>query len=248
MAKNNKQSFKDLLRYSMPSGIGLTKKERKAADRYGIDFNSYGYNHPDGRNSANPKRDPKNLDADIAARANNDYDTRRSVEAAALSGKKKAEDFAKRGFSGLEDVTKANNMFRKMHKRHGNGGDFSSQSDYSGLTYSLVQRDRRKLEERLASNEPKQFLNDYIDKNIPTQSTKAEVEIPPDPAPATSMGDNSINSPINHSNTIRVRGDDNNVAQDNSINQSVDNSEDNSDNSSRTFLDDYKFRLSRFTA
>lgn len=243
MAKNNKQSFKDLLRYSMPSGIGLTKKELKAADRYGIDFNSYGYNHPDGRNSANPKRNPQNLDADIAALANNDYDTRRSVEAAALTGKKKAEGFAKRGFSGLEDVTKANNMFRKMHKRHGNGGDFSSQSDYSGLTYSLVQRDRRKLEERLASNEPKQFLNDYIDKNIPTQSTQAEVEIPTAQNNGSAEGDNSINSPITQANPQTVTGDNNVVSQTNAIKKAIDNRIDKSDNSSRMFLDDYKLNL-----
>ncbi len=227
MAKNNKQSFKDLLRYSMPSGIGLTKKERKAADRYGIDFNSYGYNHPDGRNSANPKRDPKNLDADIAARANNDYDTRRSVEAAALSGKKKAEGFAERGFSGLEDVTKANNMFRRMHGRFGNGGDFSSQSDYSGLTYDLVKQDREQLT-------AKNFKDDFIDKKLPPrENSDTEIEIPSATSGDATAGDNSIASSISQINGIDIAGDRNSVDQNNSIDQ----------DQAGSFLDKYKLNL-----
>ena len=83
----------------------------------------------------------------------NDYDTRRTIEAAAMSGKKKAEKYAKNGFSDLTDVTKANNMFAKMHKRQGNGGDFSSNSDYAGLTYNMVQRDRNKLKDSMSVGE-----------------------------------------------------------------------------------------------
>ncbi len=227
MAKKDKQSFKDLLRYSMPNGMGLTKKERKAADRYGIDFNSYGYNHPDGRNSANPKRDPKNLDADIAARANNDYDTRRSIEAAALSGKNKAEGFAKRGFSGLEDVTKANNMFRRMHGRFGNGGDFSNQSDYSGLTYDLVKQDREQLT-------AKNFKDDFIERNLGTrENSDTEVEIPSATSGDATAGNNSIASSISQINSVDIIGDRNSVDQDNFVDQ----------DQAGSFLDKYKLNL-----
>ena len=34
---------------------------------------------------------------------------------------------------------------RKQQKRHGQGGNFSSGSDYMGLTQSMVERDRNKL-------------------------------------------------------------------------------------------------------
>ena len=238
MANKNKQSLKDLLRFSNPYS-GLNKKEKKASKRYGIDLNSYGFNHPEGRNSASPKRDPKNFQSDIAAAANADYDTRRSIEAAALSGNKKAEKYAKGGFNSLKDVTKANNMFRRMHARHGNGGDFSSQSDYSGLTYDLVKKDREQINGR-------DFKDNYISErfgsrdNSNNESTKAEVEIPPAPS---AFGDGSINSPITQANPQTVTGDNNVASQTNAIEQFIDNRDNNSDNSSRMFLDDYKLNL-----
>lgn len=153
------------------------KKQRKAGERYGINHSDYGFNRPGG--GGIQKKNPQNYGADVAKAAMNDYDTRRSIEAAAMSGKKKAEKYAKDGFSNLEDVTKANNMFRKMHERHGNGGDFSSASDYAGLTYDLVQRDRRKFTEGLEAksadeqqaevkDEPKEMkdivLSDHMQK------------------------------------------------------------------------------------
>jgi hypothetical protein len=126
------------------------KKARKAGERYGIKHSDYGFNRSDG---GIQKKDPKDYGKDVAKAAMNDYDTRRTIEAAAMSGKKKAEKYAKNGFSNLTDVTKANNMFAKMHKRQGNGGDFSSNSDYAGLTYKMVQRDRNKLKDSMSVGE-----------------------------------------------------------------------------------------------
>ena len=51
----------------------------------------------------------------------------------------------------------------------------------------------------------------------------------------TASGDNSINSPISQANPQTVNGNNNKVSQDNSITQTVDNSVDNSDNSSRFY-------------
>ena len=125
------------------------KKKRKAGERYGVSLISYGMGRP-GEGGIQ-KKNPLNYGKDVADAAMNDYDTRRTIEAAAMSGKKKAEKYAKNGFKDLTDVTKANNMFAKMHKRQGNGGDFASNSDYAGLTYSMVQRDRNKLNESIDS-------------------------------------------------------------------------------------------------
>ena len=127
------------------------KKARKAGERYGVNHSDYGFNRP-GQGGIQ-KKDPKNYGKAVAAAAMNDYDTRRTIEAAALSGKKKAQQYAENGFSNLTDVTKANNMFAKMHKRQGNGGEFSSNSDYAGLTYNMVQRDRNKMTDSMTANE-----------------------------------------------------------------------------------------------
>lgn len=89
-------------------------------------------------------------------------------------------------------------------------------------------------------DKPKKFLDEYIDKNITNESTKAEVEIPPAPI---ASGDGSINSPITQANPQTIEGDNNVASQNNSITQSIDNSTDDSDNSSNTFLDNYKLNL-----
>lgn len=77
--------------------------------------------------------------------ARNDYDTRRTLEAAAMSGKKKAQDILDSGFKNIGDIRNAQNFFEKAAKRHGQGGSFSSASDYMGLTQSMVERDREKF-------------------------------------------------------------------------------------------------------
>ena len=125
----------------------LSKKERKTAERYGINPHGYSFTRPGA--GGVQKKDPRQFSSDVAKAAMNDYDTRRTIEAAAMAGKSKAQDFAKKGFSGIEDVTKANNMFRKMHERAGRGGDFSSNSDFAALTFDQVNRDRNKLMESI---------------------------------------------------------------------------------------------------
>ena len=74
---------------------------------------------------------------------------RRTLEAAAMSGKGKAKKILDRGFKNAGDITNAINFSEKAAKRHGQGGDFSSASDYMGLTQSMVERDRRKMIEGL---------------------------------------------------------------------------------------------------
>jgi hypothetical protein len=226
MSKKEEQSLTDLFRFSNPYS-GLTKKETKAADRYGISLNSYGFNHPDGRNRASPKKDPRNFQSDIAAAANADYDTRRSIEAAALSGNKKAEKYARDGFTNLEDVTKANNIFTRMHARNGNGGEFNSQSDYSGLTYDLVKKDREQVNAR-------DFKNNYISERFGSRdNSNTELEIPSRTSGDASAGDNSIASSINKTNEIDITGTRNAADQDNS----------NDQKQAGGFLDKYKLSL-----
>lgn len=57
----------------------------------------------------------------------------------------------------------------------------------------------------------------------------------PAPNTGTASGDQAINSPISQANPIDINGNSNQVSQDNSITQTVDNSVDNSDNSSRYY-------------
>ena len=75
--------------------------------------------------------------------ARNDYDLRRMMEAAAMSGKKKANKLIDKGFKSVDDVRKWQNFSEKAAERHGHGGDFSSATDFMNLSHAMVKRDRR---------------------------------------------------------------------------------------------------------
>ena len=124
----------------------INSKERAAMERYGLNASDYGWDKSDnpGRHSGG---DYDDMREDFLRAASNDYDTRRGMEAMAMSGKAKAEKIAKGGFKNTGDVMNANNMQRKMHERMGNGGDFSSRSDFAGVSYNAVERDREKQTE-----------------------------------------------------------------------------------------------------
>ena len=87
-------------------------------------------------------RDEKDVEKDMVEAARNDYDLRRTLEAASFN-KSKAKKILDKGFKNAGDITNALNFSEKAAKRHGQGGDFSSASDYMGLTQSMVERDRR---------------------------------------------------------------------------------------------------------
>lgn len=112
-------------------------------ERYGVEGPRHGRTDRGG----DGYRSAEDVEKDLIAAARNDYDLRRTVEAAAMSGKKKAIKLQKKGFKSIDDITNWGNFSEKAAKRHGQGGDFSSASDYMGLTRSMVERDRRKQTE-----------------------------------------------------------------------------------------------------
>jgi len=118
-------------------------KNRDIEERYGVERASFG-GKPGESGQREAFNDMKNYNDNIVEGFRNDYDARRTLEAAALSGKGKAQKLLDKGFDDVNDVRKAQNFFEKAAKRHGQGGSFSSASDYMGLTQSMVERDRDK--------------------------------------------------------------------------------------------------------
>ena len=117
----------------------------KMGERYGVDKSDYNItgDRNDGGTGRTYKGGKEEYEAAIAKAAMNDYDTRRTMEAQAMSGKKKARKYAEEGFGNITDVIKANNMRERWHKNAGNGGSFSSASDFAGQTMRAVERERR---------------------------------------------------------------------------------------------------------
>jgi hypothetical protein len=170
--KDNKPSAFDMM-----YGGG---KVGKAMKRYGV--TGVKLVKPDNR-GVGTKSDHKSVDdfeKELSNAAMNDYDTRRSLEAAAMAGNKKAKKMSKKGFTDAESVINAQDFFEKQHKKHGGGGAFSSAGDYAGLTHSLVAKDRAKqtagYDQKYATKDELNDLKDVKAKSVDEQVEEAQYE------------------------------------------------------------------------
>ena len=154
-------------------------------ERYGVDKSDYnvGYDRNDGGTGRTYKGGRDDYEAAIAKAAMSDYDTRRTMEAQAMSGKKKAQKYAEGGFNNIEDVIKANNMRERWHKNAGNGGSFSSASDFAGQTHRAVERERSKQTAAYDKTYAKTTdLNSLKDKLMAEATDKAAGSNPIEPS------------------------------------------------------------------
>lgn len=98
---------------------------------------------PSAQTSVSKTRTVGEVRSDIAAAMKNDYDTRRTMEAAALAGNKDARKFAKKGY-------KSGNIF----DAHSTMGDLEKEygKEYgAGLTFAAVNDDRKALTKKFTA-------------------------------------------------------------------------------------------------
>jgi len=94
--------------------------------------------------------------AAVAKAAANDYDTRRSIEAAQMSGNKKAQKLGK-GINNIQDAVNAERFMAKTHvKKLGATGKYSSANDEGNVTNYWVNKDRDKLTAGMSADEQQQ--------------------------------------------------------------------------------------------
>ena len=108
----------------------------QAAQDMGIDSNKY-YEEDSGSQG---EFDYKGFEKDVLRAYNNNYDVRRTIEAAKLSGYKGAEDLSD-GIDSLERLNAASAFMRDVHDEH-IGGKFGWSRDAHGVTDYMVNRDR----------------------------------------------------------------------------------------------------------
>lgn len=111
-------------------------------DRYGVEKASFGgkpgnYGPGDDRGY----RSKEDVERDLAKAMMSDYDTRRGMEAAAMSGNKDAKKFAKKGFKA-GNIYSAWDTMKDLKKEHVGGGGMNGAKNIAGLTQALVQHDR----------------------------------------------------------------------------------------------------------
>jgi hypothetical protein len=143
MGKKNKTINPMMYKYQNP------KKWAELKERYNVRGAQGG--KPDNYGPGSERRDEQDVYNDILAASRNDYDTRRSIEAAAMSGNKKAKKLNEGGFNTLHDVAKAQNVLAKLKKKHVGGGGMGGAKNIMGLTDALVSRDRERLVDELKS-------------------------------------------------------------------------------------------------
>ena len=217
MGKKNKdkRSFADSLRGDYNPRVGIGDSGKVGKNDFSIDGKSFDY------------RDPRNMkysDGHYADRIGDDGSAEDYGNRNSYAFTNPLYDYS---YGEVRDAAKALDI-----------GNVNEKSEVKQIL-DRIQNGPAETKEK-KEDKPKKFLDEYIDKNITNESTKAEVEIPPAPI---ASGDGSINSPITQANPQTIDGDNNVASQNNSITQRIDNSTDTSDNSSRTFLDSYKLNL-----
>jgi len=198
---------------------------------YDRELERYGVKGPQfGRSDAGQEyRSARDVEKELIDAARNDPDTRRTLEAAAMSGKGKAQKILDSGFKSIDDVTNASNFMEKAAKRHGQGGDFSSASDYMGLTQSMVERDREKqtqaYEKQFASTDD---LNALKKKMMAAAAGKKDENSPATPSDRLAQAQDRMATAANDPSSLYSKN-----------NADAPKADDQAD-AARNFLADYK--------
>ena len=97
--------------------------------------------------------------------ARNDYDLRRTMEAAAMSGKKKATEASKERLQRtLMTCVTGRTSLKKQRSVTAKVVTSALASDYMGLTRSMVERDRQKFSDGLATVDDMNALRDDLEQ------------------------------------------------------------------------------------
>ena len=145
MGKKNKGKYNKL------GYFGKQEADKKMAKHYGIDLSQYGNGGRPGENYTN-KKSYDQLKKDVSRAAANDYDVRRSLEAASLAGNKKAQKIG--SISNASEAYAATRFMEKTHKnRMENGGAYDGANDQGGVTNYWVNKDRDKLRASFATED-----------------------------------------------------------------------------------------------
>ena len=120
---------------------------RDQAEKYGIDLK---YETVNGRHE---DVDWEASNAAVAKAMANDYDTRRTIEAAQMSGNKKANKLGQ-GISNISEAVNAERFMAKTHKnRMGNTGKYTNANDEGGVTDYWINKERGKQNAQFATKE-----------------------------------------------------------------------------------------------
>ena len=135
-------------KYDKLGVMGKREADKRMAGQYGVDVSNYGNSYRPGANYTG-RKSWDDLKDDVAKAAANDYDVRRSIEAAQLSGNKKAQKLGP--INSASAAYDAHRFMEKMHGKHVGGGNYDGASDQAGVTSYFVNKDRDNLMESMSA-------------------------------------------------------------------------------------------------
>ena len=164
--KVDKKSFnRGLMNFA--GDLGGSKEAKELLERYNVKGSSSHYGtKPDARNLPEHFRDNDVVKRELNEAMNKDYDTRRTIEAAAMAGNKDAKKFAKKGIDGKKGMLGAWDLMKDLKKEYVGGGGMRGAKNEAGLTYALVKADRDKFTEDIKGMIPEQEADSSTADNV----------------------------------------------------------------------------------
>ena len=141
------------------------KTAHKMADVYGVDASNVRMGVGGGRPGEGgvERESLEDLETKLSGAMTNNYDVRRSLEAADMAGNKKAEKILSGGLNNIEQAYKAHKFMKKTHtNRLEAGGDYGSTNDPMNVSNYWVNKDREKMLKPLAQTKDLNKLKDKL--------------------------------------------------------------------------------------
>ena len=209
-------------------------KTLQLADQFGVDKDDYNY-LSSGREQFNKKGDFGDLEDAVARAIANDYDVRRSTEAARMSGAKRADGLPI-GISNISEAYDVHKFLKRTHRKKLDGGkNFGSANDYAGVTKHFVEKDREEMLDTLATKDDLTAMKQKLMKKA-TKGKHSGESHPAVPSERLAAAQERLHDSANDPSSLYEKN-----------NETAPRTDEQTD-AARTFLDDYKLDVAKGAA
>ena len=210
---------------------------RDVSEDMGIDHRDYDTLGGGGRGKSGAIRSKslEDLESDLADKFANDYDTRRAMEAASMSGAKGAGDLPV-GISNMKEAYDVHKFLKKTHEKElDRGGAFSSANDYANVTKHFVEKDREEMLDTLATKDDLTAMKEKLMKKATRGKNSGEAH-PAVPSERLAAAQERVHDSAHDPSSLYDKN-----------NETAPRTDEQAD-AARTFLDDYKLDVTKGAA
>ena len=185
----------------------------KMADVYGVDTSNVRMGSGGGRPGEGgvQRESLEDLETKLSGAMTNNYDVRRSLEAADMAGNKKAEKILSGGMNSIEQAYKAHKFMKKTHtNRLEAGGDYGSTNDPMNVSNYWVNKDREKMLKPLAQTEDLNKLKDkLLEEALGDKNAQVDASDPAEPSDRLAQAHARIGAAANDPSSLYEKNNQN---------------------------------------